>query len=96
MTTINLDSWNKPRAANKKIFTDQARIYESNGDPIIVKKRHEDDAKLKQAGIEVIKLTGATRDAYIKTIYAAKWAENDSKKNYHVDYKTLKSKLYSE
>lgn len=96
MTTINLDTWNKLSPAHKKILNDQSRLYESNGDPIIVKKGHEDDAKLKEAGVEVIKLTGAARDAYLKTIYAAKWAENDSKKNYHVDYKMLKAKLYSQ
>ena len=38
-------------------------------------------------------LKGAVRDAYLKTIYDAKWAQNDKLK-YTVDYKKLKSLLY--
>ena len=62
-------------------------------DDYIIKKAHTDDAKMMKAGVKVIKLTGKVRDAYIRTIYEAKWAENDSKK-YNVDYKKLKAALY--
>jgi TRAP-type C4-dicarboxylate transport system substrate-binding protein len=95
MTTINLDTWNKLTKAQQKQLENQSRAYESNSDEIIIRKGHEDDAKLKKAGVEVIQLKGAVRDAYVKTIYGAKWAANDKLK-YNVDYKTLKAKLYSE
>lgn len=69
------------------------RAYEKAADAAIVKKGHVDDAKLKAAGVKIVKLTGAYQEAYIRTIYNAKWAENDSKK-YNIDYKKLKAKLY--
>ncbi len=92
---INLDKWKSMSKAEQMALDAAARSYEKGADAIMVKKGHEDDAKLKKAGIETIKLTGKVRDAYLRTIYEAKWAENDSFANKsNVDYKMLKSKLY--
>jgi len=60
---------------------------------IIIAKGKIDDIKLKEAGVQDLELKGAVRKAYLKTIYGAKWAENDKLK-YIVDYKKLKAKLY--
>ncbi len=43
--------------------------------------------------MQIIKLEGAQRKAYIDTIYGSKWAENDKLK-YNIDYKALKAKMY--
>jgi len=94
MTIINLDKWNSLTKAQKDLLEKQARNYESKADAIIVAKGKVDDAKLKKAGITIIKLTGAVGKAYIKTIYGAKWAQNDKQK-YIVDYKKLKAKMYT-
>lgn len=93
LTLVNLKKYKSLTQAQRDQLEAQARAYERDADPEIVKKGHEDDAKLMKAGIKIVKLTGAYRKAYINTIYSAKWAENDSHK-YNVDYKLLKSKLY--
>lgn len=93
MTLINKGVWDKLTKEQQDLLTKQARFYEKESDKLIVEKGHIDDAKLKAAGVTIIKLKGAVREAYINTIYNAKWAENDSKK-YIVDYKKLKSLMY--
>lgn len=92
---VNKDKWASLSNDAKTQLDKSARAYEKAADAIMVQKGHEDDAKLKKAGIKTITLTGKVRDAYIKTIYGAKWAENDSHANKAVvDYQMLKSKLY--
>jgi TRAP-type C4-dicarboxylate transport system substrate-binding protein len=90
---VNLDKWKSLSKEQQDMLTKQARDFERDGGAIVVKKGKEDDEKLKQAGVEDIDLTGAVRAAYLKTIYDAKWAQNDSL-SYTVDYKKLKSLLY--
>ena len=92
---INKDKYASLSKAGQAQLEKQSRAYEKAASAIMIRKGHEDDAKLKKAGIKIIKLTGKVRDAYIKTIYGAKWKENDSfAKKTIVDYKSLKSKLY--
>jgi TRAP-type transport system periplasmic protein len=93
LTLINLEKWKNLSKAQQDMLTQQARTYEKEGSAILVKKGEEDDAKLKKAGVEDLELKGDVRKAYLKTIYDAKWAENDKLK-YTVDYKKLKSLLY--
>lgn len=93
MTIMNLDKYNELTDSQRNLLESQARIYEKEGDAIIVKKGEEDDAKLKEAGVEWLELEGDVREAYIDTIYRAKWAENDDLE-YIVDYEELKSKMY--
>lgn len=93
MTIINLDKWNSLTKAQKDLLESQARVYEQDSSAIIIAKGKIDDIKLKEAGVQDLELKGAVRKAYLKTIYGAKWAENDKLK-YIVDYKKLKAKLY--
>lgn len=93
MTIINLDKWNSLTKAQKDLLESQARVYEQESSAIIIAKGKIDDIKLKEAGVQDLELKGAVRKAYLKTIYGAKWAENDKLK-YIVDYKKLKAKLY--
>jgi TRAP-type transport system periplasmic protein len=93
LVIVNLDKWKSLSKEQQDQLTKQARTFEHDGSAIVVKKGEEDDVKLKQAGVQDIVLTGATHDAYLKTIYDAKWAQNDSLK-YTVDYKKLKALLY--
>jgi TRAP-type transport system periplasmic protein len=90
---VNLTKWNSLSKEQQGLLTQQARDFERDGSAIIIKKGKEDDAKLVKAGVQDIELKGAVRAAYLKTIYEAKWAQNDKLK-YTVDYKKLKSLLY--
>ncbi|MGB7951844.1 MAG: TRAP transporter substrate-binding protein DctP [Candidatus Binatia bacterium] len=91
---VNLDKWKGLSKAQQEMLNDQALILEKDGVAIIIKKGNEDDAKLAKAGVKDIELEGAERNAYLGTIYGAKWAQNDKLK-YTVDYKKLKLLLYA-
>jgi TRAP-type C4-dicarboxylate transport system substrate-binding protein len=91
---INLDKWKSLSKAQQDLLTSQAQVLEKDGTAVIIRKGEEDDAKLAKAGVKDIELTGAARKAYLGTIYGAKWAQNDKLK-YTVDYKKLKSLLYT-
>jgi TRAP-type C4-dicarboxylate transport system substrate-binding protein len=90
---INKDKYASLNAAEKAQLDKQAAIYEKKAVDAIAKKGVIDDAKLAKAGVKDIELTGDVAKAYIRTIYSAKWAENDKLK-YTVDYKKLKASLY--
>jgi TRAP-type transport system periplasmic protein len=91
---VNLDKWKSLSNEQQQVLLKQVPILEQEGAQLAVKKGEEDDAKLKKAGVEDIVLTGAVRNAYLKTIYEAKWAQND-KVNHEPDYQKLKSLLYN-
>ena len=93
LTLINRDKYNSLTKAERDQLDARARAYEKFADDYIVAKAITDDEKMMKAGVKTIKLTGKVRAAYLRTIYEAKWAENDSKK-YNVDYKKLKAALY--
>jgi TRAP-type C4-dicarboxylate transport system substrate-binding protein len=93
LVLINKDKYNSLSSAEKDQLEKQARIYEQKSPQIMIDKGVEDDAKLAKAGVQDIELEGEYARAYIRTIYEAKWAENDKLK-YTVDYKQLKSKLF--
>jgi TRAP-type C4-dicarboxylate transport system substrate-binding protein len=90
---VNLDKWKTLSKQQQDLLTAQAKVLEKDGVAILLAKGKEDDAKLKEAGVQDIELKGAVRKAYLNTIYEAKWAQND-KLNYTVDYQKLKSLLY--
>jgi len=94
MTIINLNVYNKLTKAQQALLEKQGKIYEQLSDKILDAKAAIDNRKLAKAGVKELKLTGAVRKAYIRTIYQSKWAENDKLK-YIVDYPTLKAKMYS-
>jgi len=91
---VNLDKWKSLSKAQQDLLSKQALMLEKDGAAIIIKKGHEDDAKLAKAGVKDVELKGDVRKAYLGTIYGAKWAQNDKLK-YTVDYKKLKSLLYT-
>ena len=93
-TLVNKSKFAKLTQAERDLLTKQAQIYETTSDAIIIKKGHIDDKKIRDAGVKIVKLEGDYRKAYLDTIYGAKWAENDARKTYIVDYKKLKAKLY--
>jgi TRAP-type C4-dicarboxylate transport system substrate-binding protein len=90
---INLSKWKGLSKEQQELLTSQARVFEKDGAEIVIKKGKEDDAKLKEAGVQDIDLKGEVAKAYLDTIYSAKWAQNDGL-NYTVDYKKLKSLLF--
>ncbi len=99
MTIINLKSYAKLSKAQQTLLEKQGKVYEEQSDAVLNAKAAIDNAKLKEAGVEIIKLQGSTRAAYVNTIYSSKWAQNDQldKKNkYIVDYQKLKSKMYAQ
>lgn len=93
LTLVNKKKWDALSPAQRDLLTKQGRFYETTSDDIIIKKGLADDKKLKAAGVQIIKLEGALKKAYIDTIYNSKWAEND-KLEYNIDYKALKAKMY--
>ncbi len=98
ITLVNKTKWNGLSDSQRALLTAQARIYQNTSDAIIIKKAYADDAALKKAGVEFLELKGETREAYIKTIYGSKWAENDNLAKtgkFIIDYEKLKAKMYS-
>ena len=100
ITLVNKKKWASLSAAQQKMVTDQARHYEKAGDAIIIRKGNIDDEVLRKTGVNFLKLKGKVRDAYINTIYDAKWAENDKvaktgKVKFIVDYEKLKRLIYT-
>jgi TRAP-type transport system periplasmic protein len=93
---VNLDKWKSLSKEQQKLLNDQALAFEKNGSAVIIKKGKEDDAKLAKAGVKDLELKGPVGKAYIKTIYEAKWAQNDKANKDTPDYKKLKSLLYPE
>ncbi len=91
---VNLDKWYALSKQQQELLTCQAKVMEKDGAALVIKKGEEDDAKLKQAGLEDIELKGAAAKAYLDTAYGAKWEQND-KLNYGVDYQKLKPLLYN-
>jgi len=80
-----------PRSINRRAMA---------GSEIIIKKANVDDEVLRKSGVKFITLEGKVRDAYINTIYDAKWAETDNvaktgKVKPIIDYDKLKGLMYS-
>jgi TRAP-type transport system periplasmic protein len=95
ITAINLDKWKSLSKAERDLIEAQAREYEKIADEVVVAKGMKDDEALKKAGVQDIELTGEAGKAYVRTIYEAKWAENDSyRSKFNVDYDKLKAALY--
>ncbi len=93
---VNKNKWDSLSPAGRDQLTKAAAAYEAAADGLIVEKGHADDAKLKAAGITTVKLEGEYARAYLKTIYEAKWAENDAQRaKFVVDYDKLKAKMYN-
>ena len=93
---VNKTAYDKLSKAHKDLLEAQAKIYEEKSNELVLPKFDVDAKKQKEAGVKVFKLDGKVRKAYLKTIYDAKWAQNDTYKNYHVDYKKLKSLMYGD
>jgi TRAP-type transport system periplasmic protein len=94
MLLVNKKKWDGLTQAQRDVLNTRAREYEGKADEIIAGKGAIDDQKLKAAGVKIIQLEGKVKAAYIKTIYSAKWAQNDKLK-YSVNYLKLKSLMYT-
>ncbi len=95
MTIMNLDKYKSLSKKHQELIDKQGLIYENDSNPLLAKLSVVDNDKLEKAGIKNVDLTGKAKAAYLKTIYGAKWAENDTRK-YSIDYKKLKSLTYGE
>lgn len=95
MAIINLDKWKSLSKAAQDQIEAQARAYEKIADEVVIEKGKKDDEKLMAAGVKDFELKGEAAKAYLKTIYGAKWAENESfRSKFVVDYDKLKAALY--
>jgi TRAP-type transport system periplasmic protein len=90
---VNLAKWKSLSKEQQGILSAQVHSLETDGAQVVIKRGKEDDAKLQKAGVQDIMLTGAARKAYLRTIYDAKWAQND-KVNHSPDYPKLRALLY--
>jgi TRAP-type C4-dicarboxylate transport system substrate-binding protein len=71
---VNLNSWNKLNAEQRKIISDAAAELEASW-PAVEKQENEGDiAKQKAAGIQTIEFKGAEADQFLKTAYDSAWA----------------------
>lgn len=100
MTIVNKKKWNGLSPAQRAVLNKQARIYEQTSDALLIKRSKIDDEVLRKAGVKFLKLEGKVREAYLNTIYGAKWAQNDKvakegKVKFIVDYEKLKGLLSS-
>jgi TRAP-type C4-dicarboxylate transport system substrate-binding protein len=91
---INLDKWKSLSKEQQDVLNKQVPDLEHEGAKVVIKKGEEDDAKLKKAGVKDIVLKGKIRDAYLGTIYGAKWAQNDKVNKNSPNYQKLKALLY--
>ncbi len=94
VTVINKDKWASLTQPERDFLTKIAAQYEVRSNEVVAAKLAEDEAKLVKAGVKDFALEGEYAQAYLKTIYGAKWAVNDTYTNYNVDYKKLKSLMY--
>ena len=100
VTLVNKKKWDGLSQAQQAVLNKQARIYEQTSDALLVKRSKIDDEVLRKAGVKFLKLEGKVREAYLNTIYGAKWAENDKvakegRVKFIVDYEKLKRLIYS-
>lgn len=91
---INLDKWKSLSKEQQHVLDVQVPVLEHKGAQVAAKQSEQDDVKLRKAGVKDLMLKGKVRAAYLKTIYEAKWAQND-KVNHEADYQKLKSLLYN-
>lgn len=90
---VNKTAYDKLSKAHQALLEAESKRYEADSDALIEKKLALDEKNLAEAGVETIELEGKARKAYLRAIYASKWAQNDSLK-YIVDYKKLKPLMY--
>jgi TRAP-type C4-dicarboxylate transport system substrate-binding protein len=100
VTLVNKKKWDGLSQAQQAVLNKQARIYEQTSDALLIKRSKIDDEVLRKAGVKFLKLEGKVREAYLNTIYGAKWAENDKvakegRVKFIVDYEKLKRLIYS-
>ena len=69
MLVVNLEKWKSLSKEQQELLNSQTKSLETDGAAVLVKRAKEDDAKLKAAGVEDMELTGAVRDAYLRTIF---------------------------
>jgi TRAP-type C4-dicarboxylate transport system substrate-binding protein len=95
LVLINVNAYNKLSKAQRELLDSQGLAYEKDSNAVLTKLSAADNEKLAKAGLQDVELNGAVRAAYLKTIYRAKWAENDAVKH-DFDYQALKAKMYKE
>lgn len=95
LVLVNKKKYDSMTREEQAFLEKMGRQYETSADEAVIRLGQRDDEKLVAAGVKRLKLEGEIREAYVKTIYNAKWAENDALADkFIVDYQTLKSKLY--
>lgn len=94
LVIVNKTKWASLTQAERDFLTKISRQYEVRSNEVVAANLAADEAKLAKAGVQDIPLEGEYGQAYLKTIYGAKWAVNDKYSNYNVDYKKLKSLMY--
>jgi TRAP-type mannitol/chloroaromatic compound transport system substrate-binding protein len=95
LVLVNKKKFDSMTREEQAFLEKMARQYETSADESVIRLGKRDDEKLVKAGVKRLQLEGEYRAAYVRTIYGAKWAENDALADkFIVDYKTLKSKLY--
>lgn len=95
MTIINKTKFDSLSKEHQKLLLDQGLKFEKDSNAVLAKKSEIDNAKLREAGIKDINLTGEVKKAYLATIYGAKWSQN-AKYEYSTPFETLKAKLMEE
>lgn len=71
---VNLNSWNKLNAQQKKILSDAGAELEASWQAVEKQENESDIAKQKAAGIQTIEFKGADADHFLKTAYESAWA----------------------
>jgi TRAP-type C4-dicarboxylate transport system substrate-binding protein len=70
---VNLTTWNKLNAEQRKIISDAAAELENGFQAVEAKENSTDIEKQKTAGIQTIEFKGADADKFLKTAYDAAW-----------------------
>lgn len=95
MVIMNLDKYKALSKAERDYLEKMALKLEDESGPAQRKVIDVDNAKVFAEGVQRIKLDGAYKKAYLKTIFGSTW-EDAKKRKMTIPYATLRSKLYAE
>ena len=89
---VNLDTWNKLSPEEQQYLTEAGMTYEKNTDAAYTTRAQADEAKLIEAGGQLLILEGEAKDEFIENAHSINW--NWLKEKSPENYDALRAKFY--